>query len=350
MRTLVVGDLHVQPSNIEETKNLFAFIKDQFIQQDCTNLLLLGDIFHTHSVIRQEVAYLVRDFLKDLMYSVVLPQKGKIYITCGNHDGISPSVTEKNALDLILAEYAIIVSGVNTYVTEDGFVLAPFIYDNEKFVEVVNLAKRTAMIRHPDPILICHQTFDGAAYESGKACAGGVRSQDIDYSVIVSGHIHKRQIIKDKVLYLGTPRPVTAAEVNDEKFIFVMTRAPDQKVSFLPISTKEVVKNYYLFDITEGDGKNLEDSFAGFQFLKDDVRVRVQGSQNFFDQMAEKIRSINSKIKIIPVIKKDLSKKINIEANNLSVESALEKYVTEIADIDPTIREDVWKTIQATLA
>lgn len=344
IRDLYVGDLHVQVSNLTETRKLLAFIRQQFIENQCRNLILLGDIFHTHSVVRQEVAYLVLEFLKDFFFNVVKAHRNRIIILVGNHDGISPTITEQNAVDLILGEFATIVSGDMHLVGDDGFVFMPFVYDHNKFLEIQSMAYQASTQRgHKDPILVCHQTFDGAAYESGMLCPDGIKSEALRFSVIISGHIHKRQIVKDKVLYLGTPRAVTAGEVNDEKFIFTVGRTEEGRVSLVPISTKDIVKHYYLTEVTEGVNDSLD--LSQYDLGKDDIRVRVTGSQVFYDTMKAKYKSLKGQVKFIPNIKKDLSKRINLEATNISIELALEGYVKEIADIDPTIKEDVWQTI-----
>ena len=59
----------------------------------------------------------------------------------------------------------------------------------------------------------------------------------------------------------------------------------------------------------------------------------------------EKYKDLNGKVKFIPNIKKDLSKKINLEASNMSIETALEKYVKEIVDVDEDTRGKIWTTI-----
>lgn len=344
IRDLFVGDLHIQPSNLTESEKLLSFIRQVFIENNCRNLILLGDIFHTHSVVRQEVAYLMLNWLKDFYYNVVGASKSRIIIIVGNHDGISPTVTEQNAVDLILGEFGTVVSGGMHLVGDDGFVFMPFVHDQQRFLNHAQLGFQSAIQRgHKDPVLVCHQTFDGAAYESGMPCPDGVKSELLPYSVIISGHIHKRQVVKDKVLYLGTPRPVTAGEINDEKFIFLTGRTEEGVVSFLPVSTKDVVKHYYMIEITEGENEIID--LSSFSLGKDDIRIRVTGSQAFFDRIKTQNDNLKGNVKFIPNIKRDLSKKISLEASNQSVELALENYVKNIADIDPGIKEEVWQTI-----
>jgi len=348
IKDLYVGDLHIQVNNLADTERLLAFIRQSFIEGGCRNLVLLGDIFHTHSVIRQEVAYLILSFLKDFYFNVVEANRNRIIILVGNHDGISPTITDKNAVDLILGEFATIVSGDKFFVGDGGFVFMPFVYDNNKFLETAKLAHQAAMLRgHRDPVLACHQTFDGAAYESGMPCPNGVKSELLPYSVIISGHIHKRQVVNDKVLYLGTPRPVTAGEVNDQKFIFTVGRNEIGSVVIGSIPTASIVKHYYMTELIENSVTDL--NLSEYDLSKDDVRVRVTGSQSFYEAIKVRYADLKGRVKFIPNIKKDLSKKINLEASNISIEMALEKYVKEIVDIKSDLKEEVWQTISKML-
>ncbi|MCS7092615.1 MAG: metallophosphoesterase [Patescibacteria group bacterium] len=340
---LFVGDLHVQIGNLEDSKRLLEFIKHTFIENKCNRLIFLGDIFHTHAVVRQEVAYLIRSFIKDFFYGAVGADKSKIIILAGNHDGASPTTTEYNAADLILSEFATVVGGENLYVTNDGYVFVPFIYDSKKFLDLAKSGFDTALKFSDIPILVCHQTFNGAAYENGMPCPDGVDANLLPYEVVISGHIHKRQVVADKVLYLGTPRQTNFSEANEDKFVFLARKLDGKKISLIPVKTNHIVKNFYCFELKEGD--SLEIDFDGIDMNKDDVRIRVIGTESFYELVKERYSDYAGLVKFIPVIQKQLSKKIDIEKQGTSIESALEKYVKEVADLDDKIRDEVWKTI-----
>lgn len=346
-KDLYVGDLHVQPKNLEESQRLADFIVDTFKQNKCDRIVFLGDIFHTHSVVMQQVAYLMVNFFKGLL-QLVGGDKNKIIVLAGNHDGISPTVNSQNAIELILSDYAKVISS-GFHVDAEGYVYLPFMADQEEFIKRANTGFSIAeSFDKKHPVLVCHQTFNGAAYESGMLCPGGVDSQALPFTQIISGHIHKRQLVNGKVYYLGTPRAVTAGEVNEEKYIFIIEK--DEILNFTPISTKDIVRNYYSLKINEGD-LNLPDleNMKEICNPKDDLRITVTGSQQFYESVLSHYKSHIGKVKFIPNIRKDLSKKINIEATNMSIESALEKYIKEVADLDQQMKEDVWKIIANSL-
>jgi DNA repair exonuclease SbcCD nuclease subunit len=349
---LVIGDLHAQPNNIEETERLLAFIKATFIEKKCDKLIFLGDLTHTHAVMRQEVGHLLVRFFEDMYYNVVNENQNRLILLVGNHDGISPSITSENALDLTLSHVCNIV-GNGPYIDFiNNYAYMPFMYDNDKFKEAANNAYTDLIemgAKDKKPVLFCHQTFDGAAYESGRLCPHGVKSEEIFFTVVISGHIHKFQIVKGKVIYLGTPRPVTAGEANESKHIHTIYRDDSGAINFQSICTDHIVKRYITVELKE-NSETLENTLQLLEqndFIKDEVRVRIIGSQAFYDEYSLKCKHINKNIKTIPNVKRDLSKKVNLEATNDSIEVALEKYVKTVADMDIHLKEEVWKVIQA---
>lgn len=349
-KDLVVGDLHIQINNLEESRRLLTYIKQVYLENQCRNLILLGDVFHTHSVVRQEVAYLFLEFIKDFYYSAISTDKSKLIIIAGNHDGISPTNATKNALDLIASEFATVISNNDGYISKDGYVFMPFLHNGDDFITLSNNNYDSSLVMGvSDPILICHQTFDGAAYESGAPAPHGVNSDKLKYTSIISGHIHTRQVIKDKVMYVGTPRAVTAGEVNDPKFLHIISRNDDGSLVFNEIPTKDIVKNYYAFDVKEDDALTYNINLEGIDLSKDKVSVRITGTQAFYDRFISENKQFLGVLRFIPKIKKDLDKKIDIEGTGESLEVSLERYVKTIADLDEEMKGDVWQIIQQNL-
>jgi DNA repair exonuclease SbcCD nuclease subunit len=348
-KDLIVGDLHIQVGNLEESVRLLDYISSTFVENQCRNLILLGDVFHTHAVIRQEVAYTILSFLKSFYFNVVGANKSRIIIVAGNHDGISPTNAHQNALELILSEFATVVSNKDGFVSQEGYVFLPFIHDSKEFENSAILAYITAKTMGiSDPILICHQTFDGAVYESGAPCPSGVKSEILPYRTIISGHIHKRQIVNEKVVYVGTPRAITAGEANEIKYIHTVYRDESSGgvLRFTQISTKDIVKNYYKFDVDELDSSSHSIDLSNIDLKKDVVTVRVTGTQTFYDKFLEDNKQYLGTVRFVPLIKKDLSKVIRLESNNETVDQSLERYVKNIADLPDSMRGEVWETIQ----
>lgn len=255
-KVLVVGDLHAQVSNLEETRILFDFILSQATTNQCSYVFFLGDIFHTHSVVRQEVAFLVKNFLLELKKRNIIS-----IVVVGNHDSASPKATDINAVNLILSDCSIVVDSHEGYFLPlnekfECFFL-PYIHKPKEFeIAAKKIKECYSSNKLCTKLLFCHQPFAGAVYENGAVCMESDLSADtIDYDAIISGHIHKSQFL-EKVFYVGTPRPITWGEVNQHKFIYVFDMHDVFK--YTPISTVGIVPHYYSITLQEEDLKNYE--------------------------------------------------------------------------------------------
>ena len=106
MKILRVGDPHITVRNIEESERLLDFINKIAVEQSVDAIELLGDLMHTHAVVRIEVQdFWIRSFREQLA-------SWPIIALVGNHD--QPGSTEKeqkmNALNVFSRDGIRIVS------------------------------------------------------------------------------------------------------------------------------------------------------------------------------------------------------------------------------------------------
>lgn len=362
---LIIGDLHVQPSNLTDTRTLLDFIVTVYQQNNCKNMIFLGDIFHTHAVIRQEVAHFLRDYFKNTLLPAVNYDKNKIILVPGNHDAISPVNSNKNALSLLLDEFAQIVStesfneGLLLY--EDGYAFLPFIYDPHLFINRANVLYESLLARNiSHPILFCHQTFDGAVYETGAPCESGINSDLLSYNLIISGHIHTYQSLKNKVLYIGTPRHITAGEANQKKYIFLLNKINidnNIKYELYPIETTHLTKNYRIIEICQENLtiNSLDEDIGQViditaNLLKDtkeldDVRIRLIGTKVFITKVSQAIQKRYPHVKLLfkYTDANFVNTNIQLETHNeLALDKAIYTYLDHVLKInDPQQQQKI---------
>lgn len=330
-KTLFVGDLHVMVTNLEDTANIFALMRvtlrgDNFIGR----VILTGDILHTHDIVRQSIAHFVKDELVALMAEY---PNVEFVVATGNHCLVGPTNTKYNANRLMFAgTRMIVVDHSNMPYLTGPYAILPFIPDNEQFIDLANGIDS-------NKVLVCHQTFDGAKYENGFYAPGGLDISKVQQKII-SGHIHTHMEINGQVLYVGSPRAITWSEANQSKFLMVIQ--DDDWTLRQKIVTDDVVKCYKLVEVREdaADGTRLEIPATG----KDDVRVRITGSQGFYDQIIEANKELIGKVKFIPNIEHVTQKRLDVDVATESVGVALKTYVF---DVSPTKDKDqVWQKIQ----
>jgi DNA repair exonuclease SbcCD nuclease subunit len=341
MKILLVGDLHVQQNNIEDTGELFGLV-DQILDEDkgISHVCFLGDIFHTHDVVRQEPAFFVRSKISEIAKK--FGSRVAWIALAGNHDYSTPSAsTIDNAVRLVLGDLLTVVDSYSISLNPEfnslPFFFIPFIGDNERFIKIVEGIS-------PDKILICHQTFDGSKYENNQTAPNGVDQNRVPQKLIISGHIHTKQNLKNnhnEVVYVGTPRALTSNEVNQKKYLTVY----DSDLNIFTLHpTDHLVKQFISFEINQGDEQI---AIVPTWKAKDDVRIHVNGNQEFYVQVLEANAHLTGQARFIPNIRKELSKTLDLDSGEFTIDEALHKYVHEVIDVSDDLRKEIWTKLQA---
>ena len=326
-KILFVGDLHCQKNNLAERELLFKYIGEILSKNEVSSICFLGDIFNTHDVLKVETAFEVRRMFKSLNFK-------NIDILVGNHDFSTPTaVNLSNSVKLSLND---IGNVIDTPIFTGDRLYLPFIGNNEDFVSICNDYK-------DKKILICHQTFDSAKFENNFTAPNGVDQSLIPQKIIISGHIHKRQVLKGRdnvVFYLGTPAALNANEENENKFITILDI---ETMKFHDFSTDHIMKRFISIEINE-ECDSLIVARKDDWKINDDIRIYVKGTENFYEKVLEVNKDLVN-VKFIPNLKKQFDKKIDIENSRESIDQSFFKYVHEIHDISNDFREEVWKTL-----
>ena len=208
MKQLLVGDPHVQVSNLKDSEKLFEYILGTAKKFNVDRITLLGDLYHNHALKRVEVEDFWRLWLKKLSASF------QTVVLMGNHDMANQKdPLSKDALS-VHADPSnpnlIIVTKPNSI----GHILyMPYMDNREEFVNTVNAIPGINN-------LTCHQTFDGTRYENGFYDPNGIDANLINIPEINSGHIHMESTY-GKVWYPGTAKWDTASDANQPKSIWI---------------------------------------------------------------------------------------------------------------------------------
>lgn len=330
MKTMIVGDLHSMPSNLEDTGIILDLCKQHAKIHNVEAIIFLGDIFHTHAVVRQEPAHFVKRKVL-AMTDLKIP----IFLMAGNHDGQSPHSVETNSVRLVFGGME--DEGIFVVDTPEGhlyknFFMVPFIGDNNQFV--------ASCQKNPDSILVCHQTVAGAYYENKQLAPGGVNQNLLPQKFVIAGHIHMNQQVS-KVFYPGTPRALTANEYNDSKGLWIFD---SENYSWLMVSTDDLVKRFIRYEVEEG--KDWGDFNESSWKPKDDVRIWVSGSETFYRQFVEEYEHLADRVRFIPNIRKVLGKSIDVEANGENLYKGLGRYVFDIYEADDNLKGKIWRKLQ----
>ena len=245
-RILRVGDPHAKVNNLEEMGRMFDFIEEILVKNPVSRIEILGDLFHTHAVLRLEVQEFWAKQLDRL-------SRGHLVIVLvGNHDMSGNYNSTFSALSLfkdMRPHNLHIVDEPRMFNSTYGYL--PYIHDHKQFIDAANgLADNGAKV------LVCHQTIQGSRYESGFYASDGVPTGDWSarFNHIISGHIHSEQSFEN-VIYPGTARWDGIVDANTKKGIWIHTHeSPTGKIINTEFfSTENVCSPLRSITWTEGE-------------------------------------------------------------------------------------------------
>lgn len=336
MKILRVGDPHVMVSNLKDAESLMNFVIETALKEEVDVIEFLGDLFHTHAVLRVEVVDFWKKTFSKIKYAGANENMcGGIEcrVLVGNHD--QPGSREKeqvmNALNIFEEQgenYGGIRYVINKPMIIGGIAYIPYMSDKNAFLK----ASAELYDQGATKLLVAHQTFTGATYENGFFAEDGIEPDLVSQDRIISGHIHKNQQI-GKCDYPGTPKWDTMSDANEDKGIWIYEHNEDGSVkSKNKLSTADVVSPIYKHVFEEGSDEPI---------LKENARnyLELIGKTAWITKMKKKYKG-KAQIKARPTDRK-VSK---IDKDNLlTIQDYIEKHFDII---DGVQKEDVKKYLE----
>lgn len=203
-KILFIGDPHIRHTHLKDGVELLQWIESVAESEKPDLVVNLGDTFEEHSVIRAEVLSIVSNHLARLQ-AAKLP----VIMLLGNHDMWKPNSSKYHALEVFKDRKGVTVVDETTII--DGITYVPYLPDPADWPKGVKT-----------DIYVTHNTFIGADY--GPSCAkDGIDAAQVEANLVVSGHIHKRQLLKEGlIVYPGTPSSLTASDANQVKGLMIL--------------------------------------------------------------------------------------------------------------------------------
>lgn len=294
MKIVAIGDPHIT-NNFDD----FDKVLSKALEQSPDLIVILGDLFHTHSTIKADVLHYWVKTIKELSRRV------KVAILRGNHDAPHDrSSYNKMGPVKFLSE---IEWGPNVIVANEpiafnmsnaNLLLLPFFYEEED----LNKAVESLDLQSSVDYVFCHQTFDGGKYDNGfyapDAFSGDfLKSKLSNEGLIISGHLHSRQEL-GKVIYVGSPLWLSRSDTDSDKFILLIDTETKElrwidmsSVVERPVSV--IIKSIQDVDSLVGkmQGRHTNDLFVTIQSSAEEVSAIKKSLLNAFP---------HAKIKIVP--------------------------------------------------
>lgn len=238
----LLGDPHAKISDKHEVEAVIRYIISLKRQHIIDDLVILGDLFDTHAIVRLEVWF----FWKEMFALLAEAFKGSsVDVIMGNHD--VPGSKELSSISSI-GTFKDIFPSINFVefapLKRNNILFVPFKFEEDIFVEFCNKNKDCHTV-------ICHQTFNGAKYDNGMYAPDGFDPSKIPQKNIISGHIHTYSEF-GKVFYPGVARWTSATDAGKQKGIWVVEFQGDG-YSKQFYSTENIVTPMLYTEIREGD-------------------------------------------------------------------------------------------------
>jgi len=205
VKILCIGDIHYRNSSVAENDLLSKKIKEQIKKTKPDLVVFLGDLLHNHGTTYVQPFNQVTDLLYDV------GQLCETMVIVGNHDYINNSqfLTSNHFLTSFKRFQGVTV--VDAVIKKGDFIFAPYVPPN-RLVEALDTVDDWKSAK----AIFCHQDFYGVELNGIKMEHGDKWPED--FPLVISGHIHEHQWLKNNICYVGTPYMTTFAET-DEKAI-----------------------------------------------------------------------------------------------------------------------------------
>lgn len=242
MKILRVGDPHVRPSNLEESERLMGFILGLALDEKVDRLEILGDLFHTHAILRLEVIDFWMKWLDTFSKSVP-----EVVVLVGNHDQSGDHKANQHALNVFSKIPWNNVFIIDTIGKMGVIGYMAFVHSKDEFVKRADQLHAMGC-----KVLVCHATFDGSKYESGIYAPDGMPMLP-HFIHVISGHIHSLQEFFN-VIYPGTARWDSISDANHAKGIWIYEHDDDGRINKRDFYTTERVCSP-IFSYTWNEGE-----------------------------------------------------------------------------------------------
>lgn len=284
-KILVIGDVHAQPSDLEDCERLREFVVQESVKNKVDKVVFMGDQYHTHSIKHVEVEKFWINFFDELNHNNI-----KTIALVGNHDKSGNISADATAMQSHQKEIKV----VDTPYLEDNILFMPYNPNGAKFIEICNSYASSSKY------VFAHVSCIGGEYENGFKIEAGsdtIEVSEVPQEHIVSGHIHKPSKF-GKLLYVGSPRWLDMGGANISRGInLINIDNSGNIVSNDTISTDKVLARKWQFDHTE--------EFSCLDKLSeipntDTVLINIKGTSLFCKESKEKIARPKTYFRVFP--------------------------------------------------
>ncbi len=206
---LTIGDPHFKVSNVPETDEMVANLLMVAEKTKPTIIVCLGDILHCHEKIHVTPLMRAERMIQSL--SKIAPT----FLLIGNHDRPNNSdfLTDRHAFNSLKQwpNIYIVDTTMDANIKGYRFVFVPYVPPGQ-FLEALNTIDNPLV---GTTAIFAHQEFYQAKMGAILSKAGD--KWDLNYPLVISGHVHDYDKLQSNLIYVGTPLQHAFGDHSDKK-------------------------------------------------------------------------------------------------------------------------------------
>jgi len=214
---IIFSDLHLNERTSEIVFNeVFPGLKNAVLNESDKLLVCLGDFYHLRYKVDVAIQNKAFDYFHDLNRNGV-----EVILLVGNHDQIN----EKGDNALTPFSELSNVSVIDMPCIYRKFIWLPYRKDKQILLDYLSTISSGT--------IFMHHGIQGFEISNSILDINGIDNKQLDkYFMVISGHYHKRQNIRN-IFYVGSPYQIDASEANQEKGYMIFTQKHQE--NFVPI-------------------------------------------------------------------------------------------------------------------
>lgn len=242
----LISDLHfgVRANSLEWLQNQLDFFYKIYIpylkenKKDGDILFILGDWFDNRQLLDINVMNKSIDLIFDL--ADIIPT----YFLTGNHDIYKKHDTDVNSLAAFRFIPNVTIYETPQIITngKSKILVLPWVGNPEK--------EEMYAKANPCDYVFAHADIMGLKYDNGRQIVRGAKLRGVKgIKKVISGHVHKRQELKDAI-YLGSPYSTKRSDIGNKKGYYIFFPEKN-KIDFIQNKFSPIFQRIMLEDLME---------------------------------------------------------------------------------------------------
>lgn len=220
-KVLFLGDVHIQFSNLKDVDILETKMKAILSEGDVDIVVIAGDVLHKHEIVNVQLMNRAYDLIRCMRNFV------PVYVLVGNHDYINNQqfLTTNHWMNGMKEwkNVYVVDKPLHLKMKECDFAFVPYVPPGRLVEALEELKEEWKSV----DCIFAHQEIRGCKMGYIDSLDGDVWERD--WPMLISGHIHERQRLKENVLYPGSVLNHAFGSDNQGVSIFTFSRGEDVK-------------------------------------------------------------------------------------------------------------------------